>query len=81
MKNPITRIFNTTNRLTMPMDTVTRIGVSLEPELLKAFDGDYTTQKLIQKWIDDEQEHIAWMAQYLNYIDKLGYENFLTAMM
>ena len=28
-----------------------------------------------------EVEHMAWEAQYLNYIDKLGYENFLTAMM
>ncbi len=42
---------------------------------------DYHTQKLIQKWIDGEKDHMAWEAQYLNYIDKLGYENFLTAMM
>ena len=56
-------------------------GVRMLSELATAFSDDYPTQKLIQKWIDDEQEHIAWMAQYLNYIDKLGYENFLTAMM
>ena len=31
--------------------------------------------------IVSEKEHMAWEAQYLNYIDKLGYENFLTAMM
>ena len=49
-------------------------------QLLKAFDGDYTTQKLIQKWIDGEEEHMAWEAQYLNYINKLGYENFLISM-
>ncbi len=30
--------------------------------------------------IDGETEHMAWEAQYLNYIDKLGYENFLTMM-
>ena len=47
----------------------------------EAFKDDYPTQKLIQKWIDGEKEHMAWEAQYLNYIDKLGYENFLTAMM
>ena len=40
-----------------------------------------STQKLIYKWIDGEKDHMAWEAQYLNYIDKLGYENFLTAMM
>ena len=50
-------------------------------QLLKAFDGDYTTQKLIQKWIEGEEAHMAWEAQYLNFINKLGYENFLIAMM
>ena len=50
-------------------------------ELAAAFADDYPTQKLILKWIDGEKDHMAWEAQYLNYIEKLGYENFLTAMM
>ena len=50
-------------------------------ELAAAFCDDYITQKLIYKWIEDEKDHMAWEAQYLNYIEKLGYENFLTAMM
>ena len=50
-------------------------------ELANAFADDYPTQKLIQKWIDGEVEHMAWEKQYLNYIDKLGYENFLIEMM
>lgn len=50
-------------------------------ELAAAFSDDYITQKLIYKWIEDEQEHMAWEAQYLNYIEKLGYENFLIEMM
>lgn len=50
-------------------------------KLAEAFNDDYPTKKLILKWIDDEKEHMAWEAQYLNYIEKLGYENFLTAMM
>ena len=50
-------------------------------ELAAAFDDDYITQKLIYKWIEDEKNHMAWEAQYLNYIEKLGYENFLAAMM
>ena len=50
-------------------------------KLAQAFADDYPTQKLIQKWIDGEKDHMAWESQYLNYIDKLGYENFLTAMM
>ena len=49
--------------------------------MAEAFSDDYPTQKLIQKWIDGETEHMAWEAQYLGYIKKLGYENFLIAMM
>lgn len=56
-------------------------AVKIMSEMAAAFADDYPTQKLIQKWIDGEKEHMAWEAQYLNYIDKLGYENFLTAMM
>ena len=56
-------------------------AVKIMSETAAAFADDYPTQKLIQKWIDGEKEHMAWEAQYLNYIDKLGYENFLTAMM
>ena len=56
-------------------------AVKLLSEMADAFKDDYPTRKLIEKWIDGEVEHMAWEAQYLNYIDKLGYENFLTAMM
>jgi len=50
-------------------------------ELAQAFADDYPTQQLIQKWIEGEKNHMAWEAQYLGYINKLGYENFLIAMM
>ena len=56
-------------------------AIKMLSELAEAFNDDYPTKKLIEKWIDGEKEHMAWGAQYLNYIDKLGYENFLTAMM
>ena len=56
-------------------------AIRMMSEMANAFSDDYITQKLIYKWIEGEKEHVAWMAQYLNYIDKLGYENFLTAMM
>lgn len=69
-------------------DPKQQIESDYDPEAIKklneislAFSDDYTTQKLIQKWIDDEEEHMAWEAQYLNYIKKLGYENFLISMM
>ena len=56
-------------------------AIKLMNEMAAAFADDYITQKLIQKWIEGEKDHMAWEAQYLNYIKKLGYENFLTAMM
>ena len=56
-------------------------AIKVMSEMAAAFSDDYPTQKLIYKWIDGEEEHIAWMCQYLNYIEKLGYETFLTALM
>lgn len=50
-------------------------------KLAAASGDDYVTQKLIYKWIDGEKEHMDWERQYLNYIDKVGYENFLIEMM
>ena len=49
--------------------------------LAEAFADDHVTRALIEKWIGAENEHMAWEAQYLGYINKLGYENFLIAMM
>ena len=56
-------------------------AVKMLSELAEAFNDDYPTKKLILKWIEGEKGHMAWEAQYLNYIEKLGYENFLIAMM
>ena len=56
-------------------------AVKMLSELAEAFNDDYPTKKLIEKWIEGEKDHMAWEAQYLNYIEKLGYENFLIAMM
>lgn len=56
-------------------------AVKMLSELAEAFADDYPTRKLIHKWIDGEKEHMAWEAQYLHYIEKLGYENFLISMM
>ena len=50
-------------------------------KLAAAFADDYITQKLIYKWIEGEKAHMDLERQYLNYIDKVGYENFLIEMM
>ena len=56
-------------------------AIKMMSEMAAALSDDYPTQKLIYKWIDGEKDHMAWEAQYLNYIDKLGYEAFLAEMM
>ena len=56
-------------------------AIKMLNEMAAAFSDDYITQKLIQKWIEDEKAHMDWERQYLGYIDKLGYEAFLTEMM
>ena len=56
-------------------------AIKMLNEMAAAFSDDYITQKLIQKWIEDEKTHMDWERQYLGYIDKLGYETFLTEMM
>lgn len=50
-------------------------------QLNQAFADDYITQTLIQKWIVDEKAHIDWNRQHRLMIDKLGYDNYLIAMM
>ena len=69
-------------------DPKQQIESDYQPEAIKelsnlaeAFNDDYPTKKLIEKWIDGEKEHMAWEAQYLYLIDKIGYDNFLMAMM
>ena len=56
-------------------------AIKMMSEMAEAFADDYITQKLIQKWIEDEKAHMDWERQYLGYIENLGYENFLIEMM
>lgn len=56
-------------------------AIKFMSEMAEAFADDYITQKLIYKWIEDEKAHMDWERQYLGYIEKLGYENFLIEMM
>ncbi len=50
-------------------------------EMATAFADDYVTQQLIQKWIVGEKAHIDWNRQHRQYIEKLGYENYLIWIM
>lgn len=56
------------------------IGNSKQHFAFSAYDRFNGWNKLIYKWIDGEKEHMDWERQYLNYIDKFGYDNFLMGM-
>ena len=40
-------------------------AIKMLNEMAAAFSDDYITQKLIQKWIEDEKTHMDWERQYL----------------
>lgn len=42
---------------------------------------DVITRKLIEEFAEDESDHIKWVKQHLNLIEKIGYENYLIEMM
>lgn len=57
-------------------------AIALMSEMAAAFaPTDCITAELCQKWAKDEAEHIAWNRQHRQYIEKLGYENYLMWIM
>lgn len=42
---------------------------------------DAITRKMVEEFIEGEEEHCAWVAKHLAIIEKLGYENYLLEMM
>lgn len=48
---------------------------------LAAAEHDATTRNLIEKMLEDEEEHLAWLEQELNLLDKLGEALYLAKRM
>lgn len=43
--------------------------------------ADYTSRELLEKILDNEEEHIDWLEIQFDRIDRVGMENYLQSMM
>ena len=42
---------------------------------------DAVTRKMVEEFVEGEEEHCGWVAKHLAIIEKLGYDNYLLEMM
>lgn len=56
-------------------------GASFMNKLVGDLADDAVTRKMIEEFIEGEEEHAAWVAKHLSIIEKLGYDNYLLEMM
>lgn len=50
-------------------------------QLASELTDDAITRKMVEEFIEGEEEHCAWVAKHLSIIEKLGYDNYLLEMM
>ncbi|MCL6569868.1 MAG: bacterioferritin [Meiothermus silvanus] len=43
--------------------------------------GDFTTRRMLEKMVSDEEEHVAWIETQLSAIQQVGLENYLAAQL
>ena len=56
-------------------------GIASMNQLASGLTDDAITRKMVEEFIEGEEEHCAWVAKHLSIIEKLGYENYLLEMM
>lgn len=56
-------------------------GIASMNQLASGLTDDALTRKMVEEFIEGEEEHCAWVAKHLSIIEKLGYENYLLEMM
>lgn len=56
-------------------------GIASMNKLVSDLSDDAITRKMIEEFVEGEEEHCAWVAKHLAIIDKLGYDNYLLEMM
>lgn len=56
-------------------------GIASMNQLVCNLSDDAVTRKMVEEFVEGEEEHCAWVAKHLAIIDKLGYENYLLEMM
>lgn len=56
-------------------------GIASMNKLISDLSDDAITRKMVEEFVEGEEEHCAWVAKHLAIIDKLGYDNYLLEMM
>lgn len=56
-------------------------GIASMNKLVSDLSDDANTRKMVEEFVEGEEEHCAWVAKHLAIIDKLGYDNYLLEMM
>lgn len=56
-------------------------GIASMNKLASDLSDDVITRKMVEEFVEGEEEHCAWVAKHLAIIDKLGYDNYLLEMM
>lgn len=56
-------------------------GIASMNKLVGDLSDDAITRKMVEEFVEGEEEHCAWVAKHLAIIDKLGYDNYLLEMM
>ena len=56
-------------------------GIASMNQLACALADDAVTRKMVEEFVEGEEEHCGWVAKHLSIIEKLGYDNYLLEMM
>ncbi|MBQ8055063.1 MAG: hypothetical protein IJ198_14875 [Lachnospiraceae bacterium] len=56
-------------------------GIAGMNKLAADLTDDAVTRKMVEEFVEGEEEHCGWVAKHLAIIEKLGYDNYLLEMM
>ncbi len=56
-------------------------GIASMNQLACGLADDAVTRKMVEEFVEGEEDHCAWVAKHLGIIEKLGYDNYLLEMM
>ena len=56
-------------------------GIASMNQLACALADDAVTRKMVEEFVEGEEEHCGWVAKHLAVLEKLGYDNYLLEMM
>lgn len=57
-----------------------KMGIPEMNKIANSITDDYVTKEMINEFIKGEEEHCTWVNKHLEFIKKVGYENYLIEM-